>query len=226
MAKPNKNKSVLTTGVVEARYPHLNEADAKFGDPVYKITAVFPDGDAAEKITDLIKSAQDEAVDMAVVEAAEKAKKAGKKFNEDKFRSTVKLAALPIKLEEDDEGDETGRVFIGPFKMKASGKTRDGKEWERKCPVFDGAGNPIDLDTVSVWGGSMVDIAYTAEPFFTPALGAGCSLRLEAVQVRELRSGKAQSAAGYGFGTDGQAMAQAEDLGEEGPVSSDEDCPF
>ena len=232
MAKPNTNKTVLTTGVVEARYPYLNETDSKFGAPVYKITAVFPDEASAASMVETINKAQEAAIELAVKEQAEKAKKAGKKFNEEKFRSSVKTAALPIKAEEDEDGDETGRIFIGPFKMKAEGKTRDGKEWERSCPVFDAAGNPIDLNKVSIWGGSMVDIAFTAEPFYTPALGAGCSLRLEAVQVKELCSGGtgAKSAAGFGFGTDGPAMTQPGDDSEEESggeeYNPDEDCPF
>jgi hypothetical protein len=129
-----------------------------------------------------------------VAQAAEEAKKKGKKFNEEKFRENLKLVQLPIKHEEDEDGDETGRIIVGPFKMRAKGTTKDGREWARQCPVFDGAGKPIDTENVPIWGGSIVDVCFYIDEFYTAGLGAGVSLKLEAVQVLELRSGKAKTA--------------------------------
>lgn len=182
------------TQTAEARYPHLNEPDDRFGDPVYKTDLIFGSRDEAAELIELIEQRQQEAIAMAVEEAAAKGKKV--------HPSKIKLANLPIKMEEDDDGDETGRVIIGSFKTKARGTTSDNKVWERKLPLFDSKGKPVDRDAVSIWGGSRVKLSFIAEPFYTAALGAGVTLRLEAVQIIELRSGGNKTADSFGFGAE------------------------
>jgi hypothetical protein len=141
------------------------------------------------------------------------------------------LAQLPIKEELDEDDDPTGRIIVGPFKMRAKGITKDGREWERQCPVFDGAGKPIDTEKVSIWGGSIVNVCFYIDTFYTAALGAGVSLKLEAVQVLELRSGKDKTAASFGFSTDGEGLSQDDQDDDEADETSPEDtgeddCPF
>lgn len=60
-------------------------------------------------------------------------------------------------------------------------------------------------------------MAYTAEPFFVAALGAGVSLRLQAVQIIELVQGGERTAASYGFEDEEGYTAEPEDL----PFSTD-----
>lgn len=229
MAK-TKKKDTQLTGRVVAHYPHLNKPDDRYNPdkPEYKISIVYENEEAASSMLALIKEAQAQAVETAVAQAADEAKKKGKKFNEERFRANLKMAQLPIKEELDEDDDPTGRIIIGPFKMKAKGTTKDGKEWERQCPVFDGAGKPIDTENVSIWGGSIVNVCFYIDEFYTAGLGAGVSLKLEAVQVLELRSGKAKTAAGFGFSTDGEGLSQDDD-DDEAETSEDtgeDDCPF
>jgi hypothetical protein len=229
MAKPKKKDTQLT-GRVVAYYPHLNKPDDRYNPdkPEYKVSIIYENEEAASDMIEVIKTAQGQAVEDAVNQAREEAKKKGKKFNEERFRSSLKLAPLPIKEELDENDDPTGRIIIGPFKMRARGVTKDGREWERKCPVFDGAGKPVDLEAVSIWGGSILNICYFIDTYYTAALGAGVSLKLEAVQVLELRSGKAKTAAGFGFSTDGEGLSQDDD-DDEAETSEDtgeDECPF
>jgi hypothetical protein len=208
----------------------LNKPDDRYNPdkPEYKVSIIYENEEAASDMIEVIKTAQDQAVEDAVNQAREEAKKKGKKFNEERFRSSLKLAPLPIKEELDENDDPTGRIIIGPFKMRARGVTKDGREWERKCPVFDGAGKPVDLEAVSIWGGSILNICYFIDTYYTAALGAGVSLKLEAVQVLELRSGKAKTAAGFGFSTDGEGLSQDDD-DDEAETSEDtgeDECPF
>jgi hypothetical protein len=229
MAK-SKKKDTQLTGRVVAHYPHLNKPDDRYNPdkPEYKVSIIYENEEAASDMIEVIKTAQGQAVEDAVNQAREEAKKKGKKFNEERFRSSLKLANLPIKEELDEDDDPTGRIIIGPFKMRARGVTKDGREWERECPVFDGAGKPVDLEAVSIWGGSILNICYFIDTYYTAALGAGVSLKLEAVQVLELRSGKAKTAAGFGFNTDGEGLAQDDDAEYESSegTGEEDDCPF
>jgi hypothetical protein len=219
------------TGRVVAYYPHLNKPDDRYNPdkPEYKISIIYENEEAASSMLELIKEAQAQAVEAAVAQAADEAKKKGKKFNEERFRASLKLAQLPIKEELDEDGDPTGRIIVGPFKMRAKGSTRDGREWERQCPVFDGAGKPIDTEKVSIWGGSIVNVCFYIDTFYTAGLGAGVSLKLEAVQVLELRSGNtAKTAASFGFSTDGEGLTQDDDdeADETSEDTGEDDCPF
>jgi hypothetical protein len=45
----------------------------------------------------------------------------------------------------------------------------------------------------------LLRVSYQPHPWFTPALGAGVSLRLKSVQVRDLVEGSGQSAEASGF---------------------------
>jgi hypothetical protein len=43
--------------------------------------------------------------------------------------------------------------------------------------------------SVSIWGGTKGKIAYTLRPYYVPALGAGVTAQLKAVQILELVEG-------------------------------------
>lgn len=100
------------------------------------------------------------------------------------------------------ENDEPTGEYEFNFKMKASGVSKKtGKPWTRKPAVFNAKGKPMsDEEKAKVGGGSVVKVAYEITPFYTAALGAGVSLRLEAVQVLELKSFQARDASAFGFG--------------------------
>jgi hypothetical protein len=77
-----------------------------------------------------------------------------------------------------------------------------------------------------------VNVCFYIDTFYTAALGAGVSLKLEAVQVLELRSGKDKTAASFGFSTDGEGLSQDDQDDDEADETSpedtgeDEECPF
>jgi hypothetical protein len=92
----------------------------------------------------------------------------------------VKEASVPYAL---DPNNETFKVI---FKMKA-GNT--------KPEVFDTELNPIDP---YIPAGSLVRVSYVPCQFYTTFIGAGISLRLQAVQVQQLESTHPVTAK-YGF---------------------------
>ena len=77
--------------------------------------------------------------------------------------------------------------------MKASGVNKKTQEkFTQRPQLLDSKKNPISPST-SIWGGSIMKIAYQPVPYFTPMLGAGISLRLKAVQVIKLVEGKSNN---------------------------------
>jgi hypothetical protein len=170
------------TGI--ARYPHLNQPDTKFNEAGLYHTKLVVEADVAEEVLAALNPIRDEKA-----AAVQKDTLKGKK---------PKLADLPCKPEEDDDGNETGR-FIVNCKMIASGKKKDsGKIWERKLPLFDAAGKPIKA---RIGGASKLTIAVNPEPYYSAKdKEVGVTLRLEAVQVIDLKSGEGPSAGKFGFG--------------------------
>jgi len=154
----------------EAIYPHLQKPDVRFSElGEYKVTLKVSKQDA----TNMVKQ-----IDQAIVDSLAKAEKEtkGKK---------VKEAPKPYT-------EESNFVFF-KFKMKASGVNRKTQEkFSQRPTLLDAKKNPISADT-SIWGGSIMKVAYQPMPYFTPMLGAGISLRLKAVQVTKLVQGKSDN---------------------------------
>ena len=164
----SENTKISVIG--EAIYPHLTKPDVRFNqDGEYKVTLKVSKSDA----TDMVKLF-DQALDDSLAKAEEKVK--GKK---------VKEAPRPYTTEGDN-------VFF-KFKMKASGVNKKTQEkFTQRPQLLDSKKNPISPNT-SIWGGSIMKIAYEPFPYFTPMLGAGVSLRLKAVQVIKLVEGKSNN---------------------------------
>jgi len=99
------------------------------------------------------------------------------------------------KVEEDDEGNETGNVI---FKLRVKNKMRkDGQLWDRRPRMFDAANNIIT--GVNPWGGSVLRVS--AEVYaWTAGAKKGVSLQPLAVQVIDLVTGDGSSGASFGFG--------------------------
>ena len=74
--------------------------------------------------------------------------------------------------------------------MKASGVNGKTKErFTQRPALFDSKKRPITNGTV-IWGGSQMKVAYQLAPYYVPAIGAGVSARLKAVQILKLVEGK------------------------------------
>jgi hypothetical protein len=150
-------------------YPHLTKPDTRFDEAgLYSVTLKLPEAQAKNMI-----SLFDKAVENSIAEAETNNK--GKK---------IKVAPKPHKIEE-------GNAFF-KFKMKATGKNRKTQEsFSQRPAVLDAKKNPIP-STTSIWGGTKGKIAFTFRPYYVPALGAGITAQLKAVQILELVEGGAK----------------------------------
>ena len=199
-----------------ALFPKLKDADTKFKpEGEYVVRLILSEDDAAPLL-----AMCEEMQGQAAEEEFQKQREAKPKMKPEKIREGIKMADLPVKKYEDPEtGEETGE-YQATFKMTASGVSKKtGKPWTRRPALFDALNKPVDPKTVDVWTGSILKVSYNPDPFCT-AIGAGVSLRLEAVQIIDLVSGGARDASDYGFAADEEGYAH-EDSGS--PFPSDED---
>lgn len=211
--RDKRDKVTVVKGVTpagEALYPRLTEPDTKFNpEGMYSVKLKLPSDDSAtQDLIDLIESVIDEAHRQAEEEAKTPQAKA-----------RIKRASPSYEEELDNNTGEPSGYITFNFKMKASGVSKQGKPWVRKPVIFDAKGNPLTDPALSIWGGSILKVAFELTPFNVPALGVGCSQKLTAVQVIELRSGYDNSADSYGFGVEEGFTMAAE-------AQTEEDTPF
>ncbi len=152
-------------------YPHLNKPDVRFNEAgEYKLSLKVPQKQALSMIT-LI----DKELDASNAKAEQENK--GKK---------IKQAPKPYKIEDGNA--------IFKFKMKATGINKKTREaFSQKPALFDSNKNPFPQST-SIWGGTKGKVAFIPKDYYVPALGAGVTLQLKAVQIIELVEGKSQQA--------------------------------
>ena len=162
------NDATNISELCEAIYPHLNRPDVKFNENgEYKVNLQIPEDKAKGMIAIYEKAIQD-----SISEA--EAKLNGKK---------VKLAPKPYSI-------ENGQAVF-KYKMKATGINRKTKEpFSQRPALFDAKKNPLNPSSCNIWGGSKMKIAYVLRSYYSPALGAGVTAQLKAVQIIELVEGK------------------------------------
>ena len=142
-----------------------------------------------------------------------------------KAMAKVLKAVSPIKphFTKNDDGEkvETG-LFEITFKRSAVFENRRTGEIENVViPLFDGAGNRLP-STVEVWGGSQVAVAFFTKPYIVEKdKVAGASIRLSAVQIRELVTRGGETASDFGFETDGDAIVVAPRADDGGASNHD-----
>lgn len=203
----------FTTPVAKFQYPKLLEPDTKFHpEGMYEVIAVM---DASDP--DAICLAEDLDKLLEQHKASLKAQAPTTKF---------KLTDLPWRFQEVDGVP----ALVLKAKSKASGVDRDGKSWARKPALFDAKGNPVTdrYSVAGLWSGTTGKVAFLASPFYTPVIGAGITLRLQAVQIISLvESGGSGSSHGFGEekgwtpeGTEKAAVAAVPWDAE--PIASDE----
>jgi len=154
----------------EAIYPHLNKPDVKFNENgEYKVTLKIPEAKAKGMI-----SIYEKAIENSISEAEQKLN--GKK---------VKLAPKPYSVE--------NGFALFKYKMKARGVNRKTKEpFSQRPALFDAKKNPINPSSCNIWGGSKMKVAYFLRAYYSPALGAGVTSQIKAIQVIELVESKQQ----------------------------------
>jgi len=188
-----KSKS-FTSPFGIALYPWLSKADVRYKpEGEFKVDLEISTTDAQGMITQI-----NSFMDKAVKEAEEKLNKKGIK----------KSSHVPYKTEQ-------GKTVF-KFKMKASGKNqKTGDSFKQRPALFDNECNPINPDT-TIWGGSVVRINYIPHTYYTPALGAGVTLRLKAVQVKDLvEGGKADAKFDKVDGNSSSKNTKTNDIEEE-----------
>ena len=162
MEKPK----TYTSPFGKAIYPHINKADVKWKpEGEFHVDLEVDGGKALELIT---------LIDKCVEKAFTEEKKKGKRKN-------LKKATLPYKKENDK--------YIFKFKMKAKGtNSKTGEAFTQRPAIFDSELKPLNKD-ITVWGGSTLRVSFFPREWYTPLLGAGCSLRMKSVQVKNLVEG-------------------------------------
>ena len=83
--------------------------------------------------------------------------------------------------------------------MKAKGtNSRTGEAFTQRPAIFDNDLKPLNKDLI-VWGGSTLRVSFFPREWYTPLLGAGCSLRMKSVQVKNLVEGSSMNGSSQGF---------------------------
>jgi len=173
MANQTNRRSIMTDAtniseLGEAIYPHLNKPDVKFNENgEYKVTLKIPEAKAKGMI-----SIYEKAIQNSISDAEQKLN--GKK---------VKIAPKPYSIE--------NGFALFKYKMKATGINRKTKEpFSQRPALFDAKKNPLNPSSCNIWGGSKMKIAYVLRGYYSPALGAGVTAQLKAVQIIELVESK------------------------------------
>jgi hypothetical protein len=88
---------------------------------------------------------------------------------------------VPMKNEEDREGNETGNLLV-KFNAKAN-REKDGRMWPVDVPVLDTKGNRIPTDKVKLLSrGTEMKVSFDANAYYMSGV-FGISFKLRAVQV-------------------------------------------
>lgn len=196
---PKKAPRLLSVKGV-AVYPWLLEPDTRFdAEGAYSVKLRIAEADAQGMIKTMDAT-------WAEFQATLKGPKAKKAPN-----------SLGYNMEFDEEGNETGFVIFN-FKTKASYVSKKtGKRMEMKPDLFDAKGNPLK-DLKNLWGGSIIKVNYSPAGYESGS-NLGVTLRLNAVQVFELRKGGGGDASSYGFGEEEGYEYEAD--GSEGGFSDE-----
>lgn len=174
-----------TTDKGEAVFPHLVEPDTKFdSDGVYQTKIRLPRTASIYDQKRRNHGTIEEVLDAMVSESQAK-------FAEEKPNKKVREAEPPYEIDGDD--------VIVKFKLRASGKTRDGKVFTQRPELFDAKGKRVRPERL--WNGSIIKPAFEIVPYFAEASkDAGVTLRLKAVQILKLVETSSSGADDFGFG--------------------------
>ena len=163
---------ILTSPKGKAIFPHLTEPDTK-----YKA-----EGEYHVKL----ECNKSEGQNIIALIGSEIAKKVKEQHDQDPKKPITK-APLPYV--------EVNDKVVFNFKMKASGiRKSDGKHFTQKPVLVNADLSPVEPD-MQIWGDSILKITF--EPYaWNMPIGIGCTLRIKAVQVLELVTGKSSNTLG------------------------------
>ncbi len=215
----DKKKLIIASPAGIAKFPALNEPDMKFakdGVGKYKVNLLLDPASPGvkeflEKLTVLAKEA---------------------KAENDKENPKQKSFGLhlPFSEELDKDGNTTGNVEV-KFSANSQFKKKSGEVVTIRIDLFDAKRNKV---TAKIGGGSKLKVAFEPYGFANPSSkSAGVSLRIQAVQVLELKQWAGRDAAGYGFGEeegfDGSSAAETVDTAfdqQDVPTDANENAGY
>lgn len=207
MAEERKKLPLYTTPKGTAKWVTLGKPDTKYKkEGQYRVTMLLSP-ELAKPIQEMIDKAIEEEKKLYKADPKNKGKK-------------IKDADLPYKMDLDKEGNETGLVSFN-FTAKASGVRPDGTTWTFRPAVMDATGKGKVSPNISIFGGSILKVAYHISSWAT-AIGIGASLKLQAVQVIEL---KTMGDRDYGFGEEEGYTADGEDVPAAGEEAGSSETP-
>lgn len=163
----------------EAWWAKVFEPDTHFDKKgIYSINVEIPETEAAHVC---------EQLDTMLTQHANQLVK-----EQPKLKATLSTRT-PYENAVDKDGNETGKIVF-KVKMKASGTTRDGRDYTQKPLVVDAKRTPMNGDTL-IGNESIVKVAFEPVPYYVAASKqAGVSLRLKGVQVIQLELPKNSNA--------------------------------
>lgn len=177
-------KKYITTDIGEAIYPHLTgNGNTKFeNDGVFELSLRLPQMKADILIANIIEATKEQVVAM----------QSAYKFN----IQTCKKAATPWKPSVDKDKNPIAGYM--DFKIKQNRICGKGeKQWTFTPDLFDASAQPLNPDT-QIGSGSKVIVVFEPNAWWVKN-ELGFNLRLKAVQVVDLVTGNARTAAGYGL---------------------------
>lgn len=159
-------------------WPALVEPDTRWKPEGEYTTRIKYDGSTAESIR------------AKLLEFQKKAEAEYRSKIEDKrILKALKLADLPLKAEEDEEGEPTGNYLL-KVKRKASGVTKAGKEWKATIPIADASGRLVKTKGLTIWSGTEGRVKCEVFGWYSAKdKEIGITLQIAGVQIKKLVTG-------------------------------------
>mgnify|MGYP002764737347 CR=1 FL=1 len=196
-------KREFTTGVTpkgSLLFPHIYEPEQYEGKDVgYTVNIKFD-----QKETDALIAVIDEELQNAKHSIK---LKPGQKWSAEPF----------LGYKEDKDGD-----IVFKFKANSHYTTKSGETHKVTIPVFDAHGKPIK-DPLSIGNGTIAKVAYTLVPYWISKVVNGVKLRLDAVQIIDLKEYGQKDAKGFGFGEEEGFSAPEEKEEDDSPFAEEID---
>jgi hypothetical protein len=183
----------ITTPVGVAVYPRLLKPDTKFNAGGTYGTRLKYDGKTGEALAAKLQPYADKAFE----EYKKHLDDAGKKA---KIKSLTK-AALPIKPEEDEEGEETGNYVLNTKRVASGTSKKTGDTWYSTITLADSKGKVVGMVSsdpdkkkrqpkLSIWSGSELRVIGHVMGWYNPKDNeVGISVEIAGVQIKKLVSG-------------------------------------
>lgn len=197
------SKHEFTTGVTpkgSLLFPHIYEPEQYEGKDVgYTVNIKFD-----QKETDALIAVIDEELQNAKHSIK---LKPGQKWSAEPF----------LGYKEDKDGD-----IVFKFKANSHYTTKSGETHKVTIPVFDAHGKPIK-EPLSIGNGTIAKVAYTLVPYWISKVVNGIKLRLDAVQIIDLKEYGQKDAKGFGFGEEEGFSAPEEKEEDDSPFAEETD---